>query len=507
MKKSKQKKRNLTRSEVEYEYLLDRELLLRSCTESFWMYCKTMEPTFYFEGRKHLYILCTALGKLFYKLLLKPDGTPYLNIIINMPPRMGKTRTLVLFACWMLGKDITNRIISTSYNDKEANDFSRYVRDRIGEKKVYVTDIVHSDVFPQCVLKAGHKGVEEWALEGQYFSFKSAGIKGSVTGKGGHLFIDDPIKDFKTAANDNALIEIWEWLKNTLFSRCEEGMFKIINHTRWRINDPAGMILNDPDLCKDYYIISMEMYNPDTDEMLCDTLCSKEQYDYLKKNIDDYIFDANFHQKPFDKKGRLYDRFLEWSDSPEGGLPERFDTILSYTDAADTGDDFLAKAIAGLYNKNLYILDFYYTQDHMPITEKEAAKLNQYHSVKADYVESQAGGKGFLRNVEKYCRETLGYLGCRYKWFHQSQNKQMRIRSEVSYATNNVFFPDNWAKRNPALYKALAGYQFQGKNEHDDAPDALTGLIEKARIEWKTERNFSYRNKPEEHQATATSMI
>ena len=43
---------------------------------------------------------------------------------------------------------------------------------------------------------------------------------------------------------------------------------------------------------------------------------------------------------------------------------------------------------------------------------------------------------------------------------------------------NSIYFPVNWADRWPELYRVLLSYQKAGKNAHDDAPDALTGVYE-----------------------------
>ena len=38
--------------------------------------------------------------------------------------------------------------------------------------------------------------------------------------------------------------------------------------------------------------------------------------------------------------------------------------------------------------------------------------------------------------------------------------------------------PEDWEKRFPEFARDIKKYQRKGKNEHDDAPDTLTGLVE-----------------------------
>ena len=43
---------------------------------------------------------------------------------------------------------------------------------------------------------------------------------------------------------------------------------------------------------------------------------------------------------------------------------------------------------------------------------------------------------------------------------------------------NNIYFPVNWEDRFPDFALAIKKYQKEGKNAHDDAADALTGVYE-----------------------------
>ncbi|WP_427107726.1 hypothetical protein [Lysinibacillus xylanilyticus] len=103
--------------------------------QSFWEYCKTRAPDFYIDGRTHLEKICETLQSLYEGRLLNGDGVPYENMIMNIPPRHGKSRTLIHFCEWVLGDRQQNRIITASYNEDLATVFSRYTRDGISEEK------------------------------------------------------------------------------------------------------------------------------------------------------------------------------------------------------------------------------------------------------------------------------------------------------------------------------------------------------------------------------------
>ena len=53
-----------------------------------------------------------------------------------------------------------------------------------------------------------------------------------------------------------------------------------------------------------------------------------------------------------------------------------------------------------------------------------------------------------------------------------------RIYSNSYWIKQHVRFPDDWRTRFPEYYQAMTTYQREGKNKHDDAPDATTGIAE-----------------------------
>jgi len=527
-------KNNLTqqsREQLEQLLVLKREAKIRDCRSQFYIFCRTLAPEFYTDGKPHLRRLCEKLQLLYERKLLRrrnqystniktsgPNGNglevPFRKMKINMPPRFGKTRTLLLFCMWVFGKNPTERIIYASYNDKNAADFSRYVRDGINEKKSLPHQIVYSDIFPWSKLKEGNAAIEKWALEGQYFSYIGAGIEGSVTGKGGSiLIVDDPIKDAATAYNELALERIWKWYTGTFKSRRETDVLEIINMTLWCSNDICGKIDADNDEKEDWYTMKYEAKNLETGKMLCPEILDDRAYEDLKRSMDKLIFMANYHQTPIDEEGRLYKVIKTYKKLPD----IEFDRIICYVDTADEGDDFLCAIAAAEVEGKAYILDALYTKEGMELTEERTVDLLIGNKVTFCKVESNNGGRGFARallriiqerydaeteEIDKKVRRTNHYnktnirrrlnsvlIRDRYegarknilipiRWFHQTENKRARILSNATYIQDNIFMPYDWDVQFPLFYRAITTYQREAKNKYHDAEDALTGLAE-----------------------------
>ena len=483
-----------------------REKTIEDCRISFYAFCVNEDPSFYRRSNWHLHLLCETLQALYERRLTKrwfraasesiapvffvqqfdwdrlKDDVVYTKFMQNLPPRLGKSRTLVNFCKWVLGKLKTNRIITCSYNDDLAQSFSRYTRDGITEKKNLPSQVVYSDIFPESKIKQGNASFQEWALEGEFFNYKGSGVGGSVTGKGCNIsVVDDPVKDAEVAFNETALDKIWLWYTGTFLSRLEDGEtggIDIINMTRWAKGDLCGRILAGLETDQ-WFVLTMEAYYEVPDEMLCPRILSRKKYNSLKQVMDESIFHANYHQVPLDLQGVLYKGFKVYDKLPqdaEGNL--LVEKIVSYTDTADEGDDHLCCLVAALYQKQFYIIDVLYTKLGMEVTEPETAKMLHENEVAEATIESNNGGRGFARNVEKILWDEYESRRPWITWFHQSKNKIARILTASTYVMQNVYFPRNWRERWPKYYAAMTQYLREGKNKHDDAPDATTGLVE-----------------------------
>ena len=419
---------------------------------------------------------------------------------------MGKSYTLTNFCAWVLGKSMHDEgrrpeeIICVSYNDDMATDFSRYCRDNILQEKNHPDEIIFGDIFQDrnghpVTIGRGDGAAKKWALKGRHFSYLGAGFKGQITGKGASLgIIDDPVKNREEAYNENTLDFIWNFYKNTFRSRIENNGLQIINHTRWRNEDLAGRLIekygDDVYIHKrcimenekrgrvpikdDKGVILRYEEKTISGDLLCEDLCDLENFLDLQEAIDEDIFRANYFQEPLDMQGRMYQHFATY----EAGMTLPEGRICSYGDTADKGVDFLCDIVYKEVGRQALVIDILYTQDSMEYTEEETAAMLHHNNVVWAKFESNNGGRSVARAVERILREVYNNTKCVIVWFAQSKNKEARILTQSAWLQRNLLFPDNWAKRWPKFYKAMTGYQKEGKNTHDDAPDASTGVCE-----------------------------
>ena len=433
----------------------------------FWHFCKIMGPDFYRDDRPYLKELCHDLQD----FLTGPERV----LVINAPPRHGKSRTAENLVAWALGKDRTRKIMTASYNETLAQRFSKDVRNMIQTEKADAGTVVYSDIFPETQIQRGEAAVGMWSLEGQHVSYVATSPGGTATGLGADIMIiDDLIKNEFEARSDRVKISHWLWFTGTMLQRLEHGKLIVIM-TRWATDDFAGRVLERYAKDKAWPLRHVCLTAIQSDgSMLCDDILNREDYDSISDSMGPEITEANYQQKPIDLRGRLYSEFQTYENLPADASGRLlFTAKKSYTDTADTGTDYLCHIQYGVYRGLAYVTDVLYTQAPMEKTEPETAQLLLTGGIKEAHIESNNGGRGFARQVKK-----LVGGRCVIIPFTQRKNKQARILSNATLVMSTVRFPADWVTRWPEFARALLRYQREGKNAHDDAPDALTGVVE-----------------------------
>jgi len=413
------------------------------------------------------------------------------KVIINIAPRYSKTELAVKnFIAMGLALNPRAKFIHLSYSDD-------LVRDNSGEIQNILLEPEYQRLFLAIPTSTNSKkwytkeggGLYAVSSAGQVTGF-GAGLVDEEIDKdeeeiidefmscidteefGGAIVIDDPIKP------DDALSPV---MRNKINNRFDSTLRNRVNSR----NTPIVIIMqrvHEEDLCGfllsnepgEWTVLSLPcIYEEDGEEKALWPF--KHTLEELKKlrDINAYVFDTQYMQDPRPLAGLMYEQgFKEYEIIPAGMKIRK-----SYTDTADEGSDYLCSVVYDEMPHANYIIDVLYTQKPMEFTEPATAEQFTKHKVNQAMIESNNGGRGFARAVEKQCRE-MGNNITKIKWFHQSENKIVRIFTQSAAVQNLCIMPKNWDKMWPIFYKSLINYMKIGKNEHDDAEDVLTGIIE-----------------------------
>lgn len=416
------------------------------------------------------------------------------KLAVFMPPQHGKsegsTRRLSAF---LLGRNPELRVAIVSYNATKARKFNREIQ-RIIDSPEY------NELFPETCLGKSTFGMEEpgaWVrnsdeceIVGHHGSFKTVSVGGALTGDPVDVLImDDIYKDAKSAWSPVVRESVQDWYDTVAETRLHNDSQQLMVFTRWHEDDLGGELLRTQgiyhltDNPNGWFVIiyqAIKVGKPteydlrQEGEPLWGERHSLEKLQAIRKR-NPTVFESLYQQDPQPHEGLMYDSgFRTYSIRPATEKCER----KAYIDTADTGDDYLCGIVYDETEIGNFLLDVIYTQRPMEYTEPATARMLVKWQVKECVVESNNGGRGFSRAVEKQVR-MMGDAKMKFKWFFQSDNKQVRIFVNSAAVQNLTYMPEGWQRSFPDFAKAINGYLKAGKNEHDDAPDALTGTVER----------------------------
>ena len=152
-----------------------------------------------------------------------------IRLIVNVPPRHGKTETLLHYIAWRLLNRPWEKIVYVTFNADLSKRKSRLARQysvRAGLK-----------------LRDDAQALNVWLtpdMGGGIFT----SIGGGLVGEGANvLIIDDPHKDRAEAESQAARDAVWDWYQGVARERLEPGGSIIVTHTRWHPDDLTGRLV------------------------------------------------------------------------------------------------------------------------------------------------------------------------------------------------------------------------------------------------------------------------
>lgn len=415
------------------------------------------------------------------------------------------------FISWCFALNPRCRFLHLSYSDILVNDNSDTVRNIMSEE-------LYKMLFPNSALASEKGSAKRWKTKagGELYAVST---QGQVTGFGagavdeeidkmdggndifvfddhtnemlkmidaktnifqGAIMIDDPLKA-DDAASDLIRERINQRFENTIRNRVNSRRTPIIIiMQRLHEHDLCGYLQEiEPDT---WTVLSLPVIqtDPETGEehALWPMKHNLEEL-YKLREINPVVFETQYMQNPIPTEGLMYHEFRTYQniELPSGSKANQ---RWCYVDTADTGSDYLCAICFINTPEMLYVIDVLYTQLPMEKTEVMLAKMLTENSITECLIESNNGGRQFARNVKRITRATLHNFKTAINTFTQTKNKAARIFSNSALVNSDVAFPENWDKKWREFYNAITTYRKDNKRRaaHDDAPDALTGVVE-----------------------------
>lgn len=418
----------------------------------------------------------------YYGLLSRFARGEIRRLVVSVPPQHGKSHgASYLLPAYLLGIDPDWKIAIASYSFSLARRFGAGVQ-RLIEEPAY------REIFPQTRLKGmgASKSEEVGAARtadridvvGRQGSLRLVGREGSLTGnRVDVMIVDDLYKDAMEAHSPLVRQNTWEWYCSVVRTRMHNDSRELIVSTRWHKEDLIGRLLQtEPDRWTAVNFPAIQNASPsDVDPRpMGEALWPARHSATLleeRRRLDPTLFEALYQGDPSAPEGLLYgDRFARYAV-----IEEPIARRGAYVDPADLGSDALCALCysVGATSGKLYLTDVLLTDAPMEQTEPLVGELLCRNDTQTVWVEANNGGRGFARALARSVR-------CRVEPFVQKGNKEARLLSGASEVLRSVVVPSDWDRRWPEFYQALVGFRRSVRaNAHDDAPDALTGAVEK----------------------------
>lgn len=416
------------------------------------------------------------------------------------------------FTSWCFALNPKCRFLHLSYSDMLVNDNSDTIRGIMMED-------LYKALFPNSALASEKGSAKRWKTKagGEFYAVST---QGQVTGFGagsvdeeidkmdggnnpfnfddhtndvlecinartnifnGAILIDDPMKP-EEAESDIVRERINLRFENTIRNRTNSRNTPIIIiMQRLHEHDLCGYLKEiEPD---EWTVLSLPVIQTDAEtgeeHALWPMKHTLEEL-YRMRELNPVVFDTQYMQDPTPKEGLMYSDGFRTYTRAELPVGSRAMQKWNYTDTADTGADSLCSICFINTPEFVYVTDVLFTDASMEVTEPMQAQFLTRNDTAECLIESNSGGRGYARNVKRLLRTVLKNFKCTINTFQQNQNKKSRIFTASASVQNDILFPEGWERKWPKFYQALMSYRKDNKkkNQHDDAPDCLTGVWE-----------------------------
>lgn len=433
------------------------------------------EKQFYLPRRKILKIVVDDLqdledGKLdFYGL--------------SMPPRVGKSTICIFFLSWVMGKRPNSHNAMSGHSGILADGFYDEAMNIIISE-----EYCFHDVFPGLKLESKSAEKKEINLDkpDRFATLTCRGIDGTWTGAvdisaDGYLYVDDLVRDRTESLSPVRLENRYQDYLNILVDRKNDGTRELMVGTRWNVLDPLGKVEKQYKNNPRYRFRKIPAIN-DKGESNFNYLYGKgfstEYFLRLKERLDKNEWEAKYQQRPFTREGLLFpeDELKTYNGVlPEDGL----ERTLAVCDVAWGGGDSLSMPFAYVYEDGrVFIHDWIFNRGDKTVTKPIVIGKTLRHKPNQEHFEANNGGDEYADDIDRQLKET----GFKTNITHSKASNQITKLSKIIQCAPdikaNFYFLDkeHRDKEYQEAIDELTMFVQIGKNEHDDAADALSQL-------------------------------
>ena len=269
----------------------------------------------------------------------------------------------------------------------------------------------------------------------------TAGVGGSITGKGGNLLIiDDPVKNWAEAQSEAYQQRIIDWYNSTFFTRRQPNSTIIILMTRWHERDLTGYLLETQgDEWEHIKLPAIAGLNDPLGRCIGDALCPErfdlESLESTRLSVGPIVWHGLYQQTPQALEGGIIKRdwIKHWSVLPH---IDEWCQSWDLSFKAKTGGSYVVGLIWGRAGDNFYLVDMFRKRMGFVETKDAIREMsNRWPSAYMKYVEERANGAAIIDDLSK---EIAGFVPV------SGMDSKMSRLSAISglFERGRVFLPD-----------------------------------------------------------------
>jgi predicted phage terminase large subunit-like protein len=427
---------------------------------------------FWLPRRKQLLPVCNAIQKLI------DDELDILTI--SLPPGTGKSTLEIFLHSMLIGANPDNPSLASGHSGILTNSIYEGVLSIINDSEEYLWH----DIFPKAgdVITNAKEQTIDLGKKHRFSSLTCRAIGASLTGATRCeqiLTADDLVSGIEEALSPLRLEKLWQLYNNDLKSRKKLGCKELHLATRWSVHDPIGrlqvMYEGDPRFMS-IVVPALDENGESNFDYEYNVGFDKKYFEEMRESLDDASFRALFMNQPIEREGLLYDpdslkRYFSLpNDEP--------DAVLAVCDTKDRGKDYCVLPIVYVYGQNYYIEDVICDNSLPEIVDNRLIEILNKHNVQQARFESNSAGGRIANDVQKALKEKG--QRCHITTKYTTQTKETKIIVNSAWVKDHCYFKEDYVKNSDygRFMSMLTGYTQIGKNEHDDAPDAMAMLAE-----------------------------
>jgi len=388
--------------------LLDRALAERSFLDFIRQAWPVLEPKTPYQENWHHELLAEALEAV--------AAGELLNVIINLPPRSGKSLLVsVFFACWLWLRVPWERLLFASYSAVLATKHSV-------DRRTLIQSPWYAGNWGSIVSLAEDSNLKTEFSNTARGHMIATSVGASATGRGGNFIVCDDLINPDQAESNVERPRALRWFDETFSTRLDNKKTgrQIIVEQRTHANDLTGHLLAEggwyhialPAKAERKTIIEFPRSHKqrvrEEGDILWPDREGPAELDAAKLRLGGCAFTAQYQQAPTAREGNLIK--LEWLNATYPALPVDFDSIvLSLDTAFKTGaaNDYSAAIVIATLNAprdgsppGHYLLDAWRGKlEFGPLIRKVAELAATWHPY-AVLVEDAASGQSLNQELQ-----------------------------------------------------------------------------------------------------------